>query len=132
MKSIKQIKTLAMCALLMTLFSAPLFAREAEEEEAVSGRELLADCDTGVADATPPRACMQYVFGLVQTVVMLQQMEPGQQLFCIDPTLVSLEEVTGKVTSWLKAVPNRLEEDAYILVSEALNSNYPCVASEHI
>ena len=105
-------------------------AAQEAEEEAVSGRELLADCEGATQ---PTRACMQYVFGLVQTVVMLQQMEPGQQqLFCIDPTLISLEEVTGKVTSYLKNAPERLDEDAYVLVSEALNTNYPCPVSDII
>ena len=105
-------------------------AAQETEEEAVSGRELLADCEGATQ---PTRACMQYVFGLVQTVVMLQQMDPQQeQLFCIDPNVISLEEVTGKVTDWLKKAPERLDEDAYILVSEALNTNYPCPVSDII
>ena len=108
------------------------FAQETAEEEAVTGRELLADCEQGTTAATPNQACMKYVFGLVQTVVMLQQMDPGQKLFCIDPTAVSLEEVTTKVTAALKAVPERLDEEAYVLVSEALNTSYPCSATEVI
>jgi len=74
----------------------------------------------------PTQACMRFIFGLVQTVTMLQQMEPGDKLFCIDPTAVSLEEVTGRVTAWLEQVPARLDEAAYVLVSEALNANWPC------
>ncbi len=103
-----------------------VFAQEPEEEEAVTGRELLADCEPHNATAQPTRACMQYIGGLVQTVVMLQQMDPGKELFCIDPTVISLEEVTTRVTDWLKAVPARLDEEAYVLVSEALNVSYPC------
>ncbi|NKB38622.1 MAG: hypothetical protein GKR93_15920 [Gammaproteobacteria bacterium] len=94
-----------------------------EEEQALSGRELLTDCE---GTTQPTQACMKYVFGLVQTVVMLQQMEPGQQLFCINPTEVSLETVTNKVTAFLEDSPERLGEDAYVLVSEALNTHYPC------
>ncbi len=99
------------------------FTVNSQEEEALSGRELLADCE-GITQ--PTQACMKYVFGLVQTVLMLQEMEPGQQLFCIDPTAVSLETVTSKVTAFLKDAPQRLNEDAYVLVSEALNTHYPC------
>ena len=108
------------------------YAQETDDEEAVTGRELLADCEQGYSAATPNRACMQYVSGLVQTVVMLQQMDPSNKLFCIDPTVISLEEVTNRVTSWLKNVPARLDEEAYILVSEALNSSYPCSAGDVI
>lgn len=107
-------------------------AEETQEEEAVTGRELLMDCaPSGVATA-PNQACMQYVFGLVQTVVMLQEMEPGNKLFCIDPAVISLEEVTASVTAWLKAVPLRLDEEAYVLVSEALNTTYPCSLTDVI
>ena len=106
--------------------SVTLFAEQQEEEQALTGRELLAECEQGATATAPNQACMQYVFGLVQTVVMLQQMDPGKQLFCIDPTVISLEEVTNGVTAWLKAVPDRLDEEAYVLVSEALNTSYPC------
>ena len=88
------------------------FAQETTEEEALTGRELLVDCEQGATASTPNQACMKYVFGLVQTVAMLQQMDPGKKLFCIDPTAVSLEEVTNKITAALKAVPERLDEEA--------------------
>jgi Rap1a immunity proteins len=122
--------TLLVCSLIFPCEFA--FAQEADEEEAVTGRELLADCEQGATATTPNQACMKYVFGLVQTVVMLQQMDPSKKLFCIDPTVVRLEEVTNKVTAALKAVPERLDEEAYVLVSEALNTSYPCSATEVI
>lgn len=101
---------------------------EAEtEEEAVSGRELLAGCEEGAAPGAPNQYCMRYVFGLVQVVDSFQQAEPDQpRVFCINPNLVSLQEVTETVAGWLKGVPNRLDEDAYKLVTEALHTNYPC------
>ena len=107
-------------------------AQETQEEEAVTGRELLLDCASSGAATAPNQACMQYVSGLVQTIVMLQEMEPGNKLFCIDPTVISLEEVTSKVTAWLKAQPLRLDEAAYVLVSEALNTAYPCSMTDVI
>ncbi len=114
------------------VLSGGLAVAQESEEEAVSGRELLADCEQGSTAAKPNQACMKYVFGLVQTVVMLQQMDPDKKLFCIDPNAVSLETVTSGVTAWLKAVPEKLDEDAYILVSEALNTSYPCAATNVI
>lgn len=99
----------------------------ATEEEAVSGRELLEGCEEGAAPGAPNQYCMRYVFGLVQVVDSFQQAEPDQpKVFCINPNLVSLQEVTETVTGWLKGVPNRLDEDAYKLVTEALHTNYPC------
>lgn len=99
------------------------------EEEVLSAREFLAGCEKPAGASRPTQACMQFIFGLVQTVVMMQQMEGSEQLFCIDPNAISLEEVTDTVTSWLEKVPARHEEDAYVLVSEALNASYPCNAS---
>ena len=131
MKNIKRLSIYATLLATHLVFSGTTaFAQEEGEEEAVTGRELLADCELGEPSLTPNRVCMQYVFGLVQTVVMLQQMDPDNKLFCIDPTVVGLEEVTNKVKARLKAVPDRLDEDAYVLVSEALNISYPCAAAD--
>ena len=70
---------------------------------------------------------MQYVFGLVQTVIMLQQYEPDKpRLFCIDPNKIGLPEVTEQIVKWLRSSKDRLSEDAYVLVSEALHTHYPC------
>ena len=109
----------------LLLCSGQSFAQE--DEEVLSGRELLASCEQGAAPGQPNQYCMQYVFGLVQTVLMLQQAAPDQPpLFCIDPQAVSLPEVTEQVVKWLRGVGDRLDEDAYVLVSEALHSKYPC------
>jgi hypothetical protein len=124
-------------ALLLAL-SLPLIAAEAlpegqgvEEEEALSGRELLDGCEEGAAPGAPNQYCMRYIFGLVQVVDSFQQADPTQpKVFCIDPTQVSLQEVTETTTDWLKQQPARLDEDAYKLVTEALNKNYPCSMSK--
>ena len=111
--------------ILMLVFAVPVMAQQAEEEM-LSGRELLTSCEEGAAPGQPNQYCMRYVFGLVQTIDMLQQAEPGQKLFCINPNIISLQEVTMKITAWLKDKSSRLNEDAYVLVSEALNTSYPC------
>lgn len=96
------------------------------DEEVLSAKELLVNCEENTAPGRPSQYCMRYVFGLVQTIDMLQQAGSGQKLFCIDPDVIGLEEVTIKVTVWLKARQDMLDEDAYVLVSEALNAEYPC------
>lgn len=116
--------------LLFLLTTGPAAAQQAQKapEKALSGRELLAGCEQGALPGKPNQYCMRYVFGLVQTVVMVQHMNPSKEpLFCIDPGKTSLQEVTEKVTDWLKKSPDRLDEDAYVLVSLALHQHYPCV-----
>ena len=106
-----------------------VYAEEAEEEEFLTGKELLQGCEQGSAPGAPNQYCMQYIFGYVQTVVALHAADPSQpQLFCIDPTQVRLEEVTENVTSWLRGQPDRLNEEAYILVGQSLATEYPCQA----
>jgi hypothetical protein len=100
-----------------------------EEEDILSGQELVDGCSEGYLPGKPNQYCMQYFFGLVQTLAALQEMEPGTKLFCIDPNVIGLEEVTDKVTNWMNSVPDRLHEDAYILATQALHESYPCASA---
>ncbi len=117
-------------ALLVTLLLMPMILvaeEDTDTEEAISGQELLDGCSEGAAPGAPNQYCMRYVFGLVQVVDSFQQSDPSQpKVFCINPNLVSLQEVTESTTTWLQARPDRLGEDAYQLVTEALHENYPC------
>ena len=116
-------------SILILACSVPVFAGEegAEtEEEAISGRELLDGCAEGAAPGAPNQYCMRYVFGLVQVVDAFQQADPTQKIFCINPNQVSLQEVTESTVNWLKQRPERMNEDAYKLVTEALHTNYSC------
>ncbi len=113
-------------SLLFFMYAGTVLAEAEEEEEVLSGRELLAGCEEGAAPGAPNQYCMRYIFGLVQIVDRIQQTDPGQKLFCINPQQVGLPEVTEKTTDWLNSVPERLDEDAYKLVSESLHNNYPC------
>ena len=97
-----------------------------EEEEVLSGQELVDGCSEGYLPGKPNQYCMQYMFGLVQTLATLQEMEPENKIFCIDPTVIGLEEVTDNVTKWMENIPARLNEDAYILATQALHESYPC------
>ncbi|HKK15534.1 MAG TPA: Rap1a/Tai family immunity protein [Gammaproteobacteria bacterium] len=102
-------------------------AEENLPEEALSGQELLDECSVGAAPGAPNQYCMRYIFGLVQVVDSFQNAEPSSpKIFCIDPNQVGLPEVTERTTNWLKSVPDRLDEDAYKLVTESLHINYPC------
>ena len=105
---------------------------QAEEEEEVflTAGELLAGCDEGAAPGAPNQYCMQFLFGLVQNVIFLQQADPNQlQVFCIDPQKISLPEVTDQMTAYLRTQEGRLHQEAYKLAIESLAKNYPCQAS---
>lgn len=114
---------------LVWAWTVPAFAAEEgdqADEEAISGHELLSGCAEGAAPGAPNQYCMRYVFGLIQVVDTLQQADPAQKIFCINPNLVSLQEVTETTVNWLKQKPERLNEDAYKLVTESLHANYSC------
>ncbi len=117
------------CSLLISysLAVAPVMAEE--EEEVLSAQEFVDGCREGYSPGKPNQYCMQYIFGLVQALAALQEMEPENKLFCIDPTVIGLEEVTDNVSKWMESVPDRLNEDAYILASQALHESYPCAGS---
>jgi len=100
-----------------------------EEEEVLSGQELVDGCSEGYLPGKPNQYCMQYMFGLVQALAALQEMQPDNKVFCIDPTVIGLEEVTDNVTKWMENAPQRLHEDAYILATQALHESYPCLSA---
>jgi hypothetical protein len=101
-------------------------AEEPSEEQALTGRELLAACEN---PRDENQLCMTFVVGLVTTVDSMQEQNPGEKLFCIDPQRVAPEEVRDKIVQWLKRNQQRLQEPAYVLASEALNTAYPCQSS---
>lgn len=113
---------------ILLLVTLPAFAQAPEDEEDVlTGSELLEGCTDEEGIVTNTAYCMEFVFGFVQTVAMLQQQMPAnEQVFCINPNEISLEEVTLNVAQWLDAQPGRLQEPAFVLTTEALNEHYPC------
>ncbi len=114
-----------LCAGLLN--SNVVFAEDEEAEpELLSAGELLENCDEGYAPGAPTQFCMRYVFGLVQTVMELQQADGSAPIFCIDPQVVRLEAAAENVMAYLRAQSSRANDEAQILVVEALNKNYPC------
>lgn len=123
----KKISFIIFMMLCLNFVVVPVYAEE--EEDVLSGQELVDGCSEGYLPGKPNQFCMQYVFGLVQALAALQEMEPENKLFCIDPTVIRLEEVTDNVTQWMNSVPDRLNEAAYILASQALHESYPCTSA---
>ncbi len=124
---VKHMKNILNILLLSTICMMPVWAEEqGESEEVLSAQELLTGCEEGSLPGAPNQYCMQYVFGLVQTVLGLQQMEQSPLLFCINPQVTRLEQATDNVINFLRSNNSRLDEDAYVLVTEALHKDYPC------
>ena len=124
-------KTLILSITLSGLFHpAMLFAEE--EGELLSAGELLTNCEEGYLPGAPNQYCMRYVFGLVQTVISLQQAEQSPPIFCINPQVTRLEEATENVMAYLRSQSTRAGEEAQVIVVEALNKNYPCTAGSQI
>jgi len=107
------------------LYSNIVLAEE-EDPELLTAGELLGSCEEGSVPGAPNQYCMRYVFGLVQTVLGLQQAEQSAPIFCINPQVTRLEEATDTVIAYLRKQSSRSKEEAQILVVEALNKNYPC------
>jgi hypothetical protein len=112
----------------MSLPGVPVAAEAPVAEAGVlTGAELLQAC-TGSQPAET-QLCMTFVVGLVQTVAVLQEQNPAERIFCIDVQKVGPEEVRDRAVNWLRVNEGRLNEEAYVLVNEALHHAYPCTAS---
>ncbi len=112
------------------LFNSKIVSAEAEEPPLITAGELLAACAEGYSPGKPNQYCMRYVFGLVQTILGIQQQEQSAPIFCIDPQVVRLEAATENVMAYLQAQSTRSEDEAQNLVVEALNKNYPCAGGQ--
>ena len=119
-------KKLLFVLLFAGLFNTNNVLAEEDEPELLSAGELLANCDEGYAPGAPNQFCMRYVFGLVQTIIGIQQHEGSPPVFCINPQVTRLEEATENVMAYLRNQSSRANEEAQNLVVEALNKHYPC------
>ncbi len=129
MSPLKKALFILLCAGLLN--SNAGFAEE-DEPELLTAGELLSSCDEGYKPGVPNQFCMRYVFGLVQTVLGLQQADGSAPIFCIDPQVVRLETATENVMAYLRSRASRSNDEAQVLVVEALNKNYPCSGSSKI
>lgn len=122
-----QLKKLMFMLLCMGLLNSNIvLAEEEAEPELLSAGELLENCEEGYSPGVPNQYCMRYVFGLVQTILGLQQADQSAPIFCIDPQVTRLEEATDNVMAYLRQQSSRANDEAQMLVVEALNKLYPC------
>jgi Ssp1 endopeptidase immunity protein Rap1a len=123
------LKKLVFILLFTGLLNTNIVLAEEDEPELLTAGELLESCDEGYAPGVPNQFCMRYVFGLVQTIVGIQQKEQSPPIFCINPQVVRLEAVTEDVMAYLRKQSSRAGDEAQMIVVEALNKKYPCSAT---
>lgn len=116
----------------ISLNSMPLRAEnenrpEVAEEQILTGKELLDSCTADTStDSEEHKFCMVFMVGLVQHVSLMQQSGESPPLICVDPNQVTPEAVRDSAVRWMKLHESRMDEAAYILVTEALHQAYPC------
>ena len=111
---------------LSILNTQTIFAEDDNGEELLTAAELLKNCEENSKPGSPNEYCMRYLFGYIQTVLMLQQAEQSPPIFCINPRVTPIEEATDNMIAHLRSQSSRLSEPAQQIVLEGLNKNYPC------
>ncbi len=94
------------------------------EEEVISAGELAEACQAEAAASF----CNTFIVTLVQTVTAMQEAGEGPSLFCINPQVITLDEVRQTILQQLQKMPERAADDGYAVVSEILHQRYPCGA----
>tara|TARA_R110002072_G_scaffold178580_2_gene334635 strand:- start:18044 stop:18436 length:393 start_codon:yes stop_codon:yes gene_type:complete len=123
------IKKTILILLSLGLLNSNIVLAEEEEPELLTAGELLESCEKGSVPGAPNSGCMQYVVGLVLTVMQLHQAEQSAPFFCINPQLNPKEEVTDNVIAYLRKQSSRARDAAQTLALEALTKSYPCAGA---
>ena len=110
------------------LYSNTVLAEE-EEPELLTAGELLESCEEGSVPGAPNEYCMKYVSGLSFMIMQVQAQDQSPPIFCLNPRVMPLQDVTDNVIAYLRNQSSRSNEEAQILVVEALNKNYPCTGA---
>ena len=115
---------------LIILNSPVVYGEDDSNEELLTAGELLNSCEEGSTPGSPNQYCMRYLYGYIQTVLLLQQAEQSPPIFCINPQITPIEEATDNMIAHLRSQSSRLNEPAQQIVLEGLNKNYPCIGNQ--
>ncbi|MEC7876293.1 MAG: Rap1a/Tai family immunity protein [Pseudomonadota bacterium] len=107
-----------------------VYAEDNGNEELLTAGELLNSCEEGSTPGSPNQYCMRYLYGYIQTVLLLQQAEQSPPIFCINPRVTPIEEATDNMIAYLRNQSSRSNEPAQQIVLEGLNKNYPCATNK--
>jgi len=122
-------KKLFFILLSLVILNSPMTLAEDADGEMLSAGELLKNCEENATPGAPNQYCMRYLFGLIQTVMMLQQADQSPPIFCINPQVTPIQEATENMISYLRGQSSRSNEEAQKIVLEGLSKTYPCSAA---
>jgi hypothetical protein len=96
----------------------------------LKGAELLAMLaqkpSNDVQSIVEKSHAMGYLTGLLEALVMMNDINPEIQSFCLPSSGISAGEAKGMIVNWLKEHPQRQDEQARLLVLYFLQDVFPC------
>ena len=122
-------KKLFFILLSLVILNSPMTLAEEANDEMLSAGELLKSCEENSTPGAPNQYCMRYLYGLIQTVMMLQQADQSPPIFCINPQVTPIQEATDNMIAYLRGQSSRSNEEAQKIVLEGLSRTYPCSAA---
>ena len=122
-------KKLFFILLSLVILNSPMTLAEDTDDEMLSAGELLKSCEENSTPGAPNQYCMRYLYGLIQTVMMLQQADQSPPIFCINPQVTPIQEATNNMIAYLRGQSSRSNEEAQKIVLEGLSRTYPCSAA---
>ena len=122
-------KKLFFTLLSLVILNSPMTLAEDADDEMLSAGELLKSCEENSTPGAPNQYCMRYLYGLIQTVMMLQQADQSPPIFCINPQVTPIQEATDNMIAYLRGQSSRSNEEAQKIVLEGLSRTYPCSAA---
>ena len=122
-------KKLFFILLSLVILNSPMTLAEDANDEMLSAGELLKRCEENSTPGAPSQYCMRYLYGLIQTVMMLQQADQSPPIFCINPQVTPIQEATDNMIAYLRGQSSRSNEEAQKIVLEGLSRTYPCSAA---
>jgi hypothetical protein len=69
---------------------------------------------------------MGYLQGVLDAYMVFSTRDPGLRIYCMPAEGISVAQAREIVIKWLELHPNRLQEQARILIFHALADSFPC------
>jgi hypothetical protein len=99
--------------------------------QALSGDQLLfmlsGEASSGFQTNMNRYRAMGYIQGLLDSYIVLSTRDPSLNIYCMPLEGVSSLQARKVIIKWLEAHPQRLNEQARILVFHALAEAFPCI-----
>ena len=95
----------------------------------VSGKKLLANCNTPETSVAQQNICLGVIIGTIDTHSAFINNNLIQPLYC-PPNKVTLRQMKGIVVKFLENHPKNLHQSGTLLATKALVEAFPCSKSQ--